>query len=133
MRLSKRSIALYVALAPFVGSGSAHAEFRLIGPAVSAVPAREPHADPRAPPSQPAGPAVAYGFGTQVPLAFAARQIVPHGVKVAFGDGVDPEVLLVNWTGGRPWPDVLRTMLRPASLQVTFSPGALLIALSSTP
>ena len=122
-------------LVPFVGIGSVNAGFQLVGPAVSPLPAPEPPASPSdRPPRQvhrPAGPAIAQGFGTQVPLVFAARQIVPHGFKIAFGADLDAGSLLVDWKGGRPWPDVLRATLLPAGLQVTFHPGTVLIERSS--
>ena len=125
MRPSRRFIALCVILAPFVGIGSVNAEFQMAGPAVSPLPAPEPPASSPDRPSRqvyrPAGPAIAQGFGTQV-LVFEVRQIVPHGVKIAFGEGLDPEMLLVDWQGGRPWRDVLRATLLPAGLQVTFHP-----------
>ena len=126
-------LALCIVLEPF--AGAAHAEFQLTGPAVSPAPAPEPSSDAPAQRAQfgkrPAGPAVAYGFGHQVSLAFAARQIVPRGVKVSFGQALDPERVLVDWKGGRPWPDVLRSTLRPAGLQVTFCSGAVRIELGS--
>ena len=137
MRPSRRFIALCGILAPFVGIGSVNAEFQLAGPAVSPLLAPEPPASPSDHPSRQiyrtAGPAIAKGFGTQVPLVFAARQIVPHGVRTAFGEGLDPETLLVDWQGGRPWQDVLRRMLRPVALQVTFRPGNIRIERSAPP
>ena len=60
---------------------------------------------------------VAHGFGRRVPLAFAARQIVPAKVKVTFGAGVDPETP-VDWTGGRPWDRALRAAVKPLGLRV---------------
>ncbi len=61
---------------------------------------------------------IANGFGRQVSLAFAVRQIVPAGVRTTFGPGVD-QAALVDWTGGAPWTDVLRTAINPLSLHVT--------------
>jgi len=61
---------------------------------------------------------VAHGFGQQVPLAFAARQIVPPGIKTTFGPGVD-QAALVDWSGGRPWIEVLRGAIQPLGLHVT--------------
>jgi len=52
--------------------------------------------------------AVASGYGHQVPLAFAIKQIVPHGVRVTFAAGVDPSAR-VDWVGGRAWNKVLAT------------------------
>ena len=64
-----------------------------------------------------AGP-IAQGFGQQVPLAFAMRQIVPPGVKTSFGPGVN-QAALVDWSGGRPWIEVLRAAVQPLGLHVT--------------
>ena len=55
-----------------------------------------------------AEPAGRRGFGEAVPVHVAARQIVPEGISVVFGDGVDRE-LPVDWRGGghgtcRPTP-----------------------------
>jgi len=61
---------------------------------------------------------LAHGFGRQVPLAFAARQIVPAGVKTTFGPGVD-QAALVDWSGGRPWIEVLRGAIQSLGLHVT--------------
>ena len=60
---------------------------------------------------------VAHGFGDDVPLAFAVRQIVPPKVKVTFGPGVD-QAELVNWRGGRPWTAALQAAVRPLGLRV---------------
>jgi len=59
----------------------------------------------------------ASGFGSQVPLAFAARQIVPPGVSVRYGPGADP-AMLVDWKGGAPWDQVLKASVKPAGLHV---------------
>lgn len=79
-------------------------------PPAAAVPARRTAA--------PLAIPVAHGFGQQVPLAFATRQIVPAGVKTTFGPGVD-QAALVDWTGGRPWVEVLRAAVHPLGLHVT--------------
>ncbi len=79
-------------------------------PPAAAVPARRTAA--------PLAIPVAHGFGQQVPLAFATRQIVPAGVKTTFGPGVD-QTALVDWSGGRPWMDVLRAAVHPLGLHVT--------------
>lgn len=118
----------------FAGAGSARAEFQLAGSAAS-IPAPQPapsSTESDDPPARPPalarrGPGLAQGFGHQVPLAFAVRQIIPASVRVRFGDGIDADDLRVDWQGGRPWPDVLRSTLRPPGLQVTFRPNAVLI------
>ena len=69
-------------------------------------------------PAAPVAIPVANGFGRQVPLAFAVRQIVPAGVRTAFGPGVD-QAALVDWSGGGPWTGVLRTAVHPLGLRIT--------------
>lgn len=58
------------------------------------------------------------GFGRDMPLALAMRQIVPADYAFSFDNGVDPGVR-VSWTGGAPWNVVLQNALAPAGLQVT--------------
>jgi hypothetical protein len=136
-----RAARLFMALTIVVllaGAGSARAEFQLAGSAAS-IPAHqsapsstESDGSPaRTPTPARRGRSLAQGFGHQVPLAFAVRQIVPASVRVRFGDGIDADDLLVDWKGGRPWPDVLRGALRPPGLQVTFRPNAVLIERAS--
>lgn len=51
------------------------------------------------------------GFGSQVPLAMAAIDILPSGYSIAFGKGVNPGMLL-EWDGlHRPWQIVLAESL----------------------
>ena len=56
---------------------------------------------------------IASGYGKQVPLGFAVRQIVPHGVRVVFAADVDTSVP-VDWQGGREWNKVLATTVAQA-------------------
>lgn len=131
MQIVLRSLTTAVTIV--LAAGAARAEFQISGSAAPTVPA--PDATPaiaeEGPPTPPAPrtwqPGIARGFGKQIPLSFAVRQIVPQGVKASFAPDVDADALLVDWHGGRPWPDVLRSLLRPANLQVTFRPGAVLI------
>lgn len=60
---------------------------------------------------------VAQGFGHQVSLRFAARQIVPPALAVRFGSGVDPATP-VDWTGGQPWNRALAAAVQPLGLRV---------------
>ena len=78
------------------------------------------------------GPALASGFGHQVPLSFAVRQVVPKGVAVTFSDDLEPDTVIVDWQGGRPWPEVLRGLVRQPGLQVAIRPGAVLIRRAPT-
>lgn len=106
----------------------ARADFQLTPMLPSAAPASQPGPAPiilsspegRVPPRRTAAPLAipaAHGFGQQVPLAFATRQIVPAGVKTTFGPGVD-QAALVDWSGGRPWIEVLRAAVHPLDLHV---------------
>ena len=67
------------------------------------------------------------GFGHEVPLSFAVRQVVPAHVKIIYDDGVD-RAALVSWQGGRPWNDVIRTTAKTIGLHVTLSAGIVRIS-----
>jgi hypothetical protein len=71
--------------------------------------------------SQPVRWKMAYGFGNNIPLTFACRQIVPPAVKVTYGPGVNPAIP-VSWRGGDTWNHVLRDTVKPLGLrlQMTF-------------
>ena len=71
-------------------------------------------------------PVLARGFGDDVPLAFAIRQIVPTTVKVEYGSSVDREVR-VSWIGGKPWRQVLHTTLSPLGIHAAQSGDTLKI------
>ena len=70
---------------------------------------------------------LATGFGHDVSLAFAVRQVIPPHVHIVFDQGVDRDVL-VSWHGGRPWNEVIRTVVAPLGLHVTLSPGIVRIS-----
>ncbi len=61
---------------------------------------------------------IAAGFGQQIPLSFAIRQIVPQSIKLRFSPSTDRQAL-VDWRGGRQWPAVLRDAIRPLGLRLT--------------
>src|SRR6202012_5698397 len=63
-------------------------------------------------PSKPFRWRVAMGFGHNVPLGFACKQIVPPAVRVSFGPGSAP-AMLVTWKGGQGWNQVLRDAVTP--------------------
>ena len=60
---------------------------------------------------------IAHGFGNQVPLFFAVKQIVPSMFRVIYRNGVDQN-LAVAWVGGRPWNQALSTALRQHGLHM---------------
>ena len=83
-----------------------------------------PHADPGdrkragAPAHRMAPPTpVVQGFGDEIPLAFACRQILPASIKVEYGPGADPR-MVVSWKGGDTWPHVLAAAIKPLGLQM---------------
>ena len=59
---------------------------------------------------------VAEGFGSDIPLAYALRQIVPPQFAFSFAPTVNAGVR-VSWEGGKPWPHVMDAMLAPLGLQ----------------
>jgi hypothetical protein len=67
------------------------------------------------------------GFGDQVPLTFAVRQIVPANFQVAYADGVQRDAT-VDWKGGEPWRATLADAVRPLGLAVTISGPKVTIA-----
>lgn len=63
---------------------------------------------------------MAYGFGQKVPLSFACRQIVPPAVRVTYGPGATPQ-MLVTWKGGDTWNHVLRDAVKPLGLHLVMT------------
>jgi len=70
---------------------------------------------------------MARGFGDAVPIAFAVRQIVPAGVRVHYGTGIDPQSL-VSWRGNQPWNQALAAAVRPLRLKIVAGTDIVLIA-----
>jgi len=66
------------------------------------------------------GATIAVGFGRNVPLEFAVRQVAPRWVRVSYGESVDRQVR-ISWRGGRPWNLVLSGVLTPLGLHMTMS------------
>ena len=105
--------------------GMVRAEFSLQATPSSPLP--QPGGRP-SPASHPQAPfertrtTVASGFGHEVPLRFALRQLLPKNWRVRYGQGVDPDQL-VSWEGGRPWDFVLRDAVKPLGLQAHAAPG----------
>lgn len=58
---------------------------------------------------------LAQGFGSDIPLVMAIRQIIPSSQAFAFEPGVDLGAP-VSWQGGAPWPEVLSNTLSSAGL-----------------
>jgi hypothetical protein len=69
----------------------------------------------------PAGAyAVAVGFGKGMPLPIALSQIVPSDYSLIYAEGVDVSQD-VSWEGGKPWNQVLDSMLAPKNLTAAIS------------
>ena len=69
---------------------------------------------------------VARGFGDAVSMAFAVRQIVPPGVRVHYGAGIDP-LSLVSWKGDQPWNRALAAAVHPLHLRLVTGIDTVLI------
>ena len=121
-------------LAPLLVCAPAQAEFLMLSaPDTSATPGSEtpaPHPKlKRRPPKShiSALEPVLSGFGDQVPLTFAVRQIVPANFQVAYADTVKRDAT-VNWKGGEPWRATLADAVRPLGLVVTVNGPKVTIA-----
>ena len=121
-------------LAPFLLCAPAQAEFLMLSaPDASATPESDTpalHPKPTRRPLKrhvPAPEPAVSGFGDQVPLTFAIRQIVPPNFQVAYADDVQKDAP-VNWKGGEPWRATLANAVRPLGLVVTVNGPKVTIA-----
>ena len=74
----------------------------------------------------------AVGFARDVPLALALRQIVPPEFAFSFG----PDINLgssVSWDGGRPWNEVVISMVGPLGYYVHINNRRVLISSEAPP
>ncbi len=82
-----------------------------------------------------AGAPVAYeiveGFGSDVPLALALRQVVPAGYAFSFGNNVNPGYR-VSWSGGKPWNEVIRDMIADLNYKVQIGTKTVFISSMET-
>jgi hypothetical protein len=72
------------------------------------------------------------GFGADIPLSFAIRQIVPPRFQVSFADTVDKNAR-VDWNGGKPWLATLADAVRPLGLMVSVAGATVTIAPPTSP
>ncbi len=90
----------------------------------------QPQAVPMAAPVQPMPASRQYemisGFGTDMPLAMALQQIIPQGYGYGYSNASFAGKR-VSWDGGKPWPDVLNTMLAPHNLQASINGNRVVI------
>lgn len=75
---------------------------------------------------------VVEGFGSDMPLALALRQVVPADYAFSFGRGVNPGYL-VSWEGGKPWNQVLNDMVQPLNIQARIEGNVVKIVSSMAP
>ena len=71
------------------------------------------------------GPALE-GFGSDIPMALALREVVPSHYAYAFKNWSDAG-LTVSWNGGKPWRGVLSDMLAPHNLTYSVTDGSVFI------
>jgi len=122
------------------------ADFRLSPQQDAHQPTNASPADTRAAPSAPADAAastlsaqpavkphfrIATGYGHQIALHFAVRQIVPRGVSISFGPGVDT-TMLVDWQGGREWNKVLASTVAPLGDRIDVGHNKVTISLKKS-
>ena len=124
----------FLVLASLIVCAPAQAEFLMMSTPDASAPdasaSAAPHPKPKRRPLKalvpPAEPALS-GFGDQVPLSFAVRQIVPPHFQVAYADAVQQDAP-VDWKGGEPWRATLADAVRPLGLIVTVSGPKVTIA-----
>ncbi len=71
-------------------------------------------------PVQDAGFAKVEGFGSDIPLALALREVVPPEYAYSLDAGVNP-ASLVTWEGGRSWNVVVSAMIQPLNLEAVLN------------
>jgi Toxin co-regulated pilus biosynthesis protein Q len=69
----------------------------------------------RRPPLVRAGDKTVNGFGRDIPLDLALRQMVPAHLEIHFDEGVDPQTR-ITWTGGQSWSKTLDRALSASGL-----------------
>lgn len=101
-------------------------------PAPTAIQAPVPLAAPAAPivqtPLPPPEPhiIVARGYGHDVPLGFAVRQIVPPTISVTYANETDANEI-VSWAGGSAWTTILARTVKPLGLRIKLERHAVTI------
>lgn len=75
---------------------------------------------------------VADGFGSDLPLVMAIRQIVPPQYGFVFDEGIDLSSR-VSWQGGRPWDLVLQDTLSPMRLNAVINGNTVSIVRTAAP
>jgi len=70
------------------------------------------------------------GFGSDIPLESAARQIVPEGWTVDFGEGVDKNAA-VSWSSAPDWQSALRSAVSKKGYSAQFGSKTVVISKSA--
>ena len=71
------------------------------------------------------------GFGKDMPLALALRQIVPAKYAFSFGSGVNPGER-ISWQGGKPWNEVLSDATSSAGIKVVIKDKKVLLSVDES-
>lgn len=79
-----------------------------------------------APAPTPISDDVVEGFGKDIPLAMALRDIVPAKYAYAFSPR-DIAGVKISWRGGKPWQDVLKDALAPYDFDVSVNENNIVI------
>ena len=82
------------------------------------------------PAAAPADDAVVEGFGSNLPLAIALRQIVPPTYRFSFGTGVDAGQR-VSWQGGKKWSQIVADMAAKNGLSTEIAGNVIAIRKNS--
>ena len=100
-------------------------EAEVMAPAETATPEALPV---EAAPAAQAAPSYATveGFGSDMPLALALRDIVPDGYAYSFGRNVNPAAI-VSWSGSKAWPEIISEMIAPLGLRAELNGNVVVI------
>lgn len=120
-----RPVTVVALLALCSAACESHAEFALqatpSSPASSTLSASPSYIHLHPPEARPRS-AMASGFGHEVPLRFAVRQLLPAPWHIRYDVGVDPDQA-VSWEGGRRWDYILRDAVKPLGLRAFADPA----------
>jgi Toxin co-regulated pilus biosynthesis protein Q len=95
-------------------------------PMVTEAPVEKENSAPIAPPAPLTEGAVVEGFGKDIPLAIALRDIVPSHYAYVFSPR-DIAGVKISWRGGKPWLEVLDNALAQQNLEAVINGNNLTI------
>ena len=99
----------------------------MVEPAPAELPTPTPVATaPAAPAPAPVADDVIEGFGKDIPLAIALRDIAPPKYAYSFSPN-DIAGTKISWRGGKPWQDVLKDAIAPHGLNMSITENAIVI------